>query len=189
MAIMCSRCRKNRAVLFVTRMENGEMKNEGYCLKCAREMGLKPIDDVLESMGLQDADLDAICDQANQLMNGELMNVDQNADNIGQTGVGNFFKQFFGRPMNAKLPEQAPQKPKGDGNNQAPAEKPRKYLNAFCISLTEKALSGNLDGLVGRETELTRSMQILNRRLKNNPCLIGEPGVGKTAIVDREAVP
>ena len=86
MAIMCSRCKKNRAVLFVTRMENGEMKNEGFCLKCARELGLKPIDDVLESMGLQDADLDAICDQANQLMNGELMNVDQNADNIGQTG-------------------------------------------------------------------------------------------------------
>lgn len=190
MAIMCSRCKKNRAVLFVTRMENGEMKNEGFCLKCARELGLKPIDDVLESMGLQDADLDAICDQANQLMNGELMNVDENADNIGQTGVGNFFKQFFGRPMNMNLSIKPTEQGQKNANNnkgetvQQPPEKAHKYLDAFCISLTEKAKSGKLDGLVGRETELVRSMQILNRRLKNNPCLIGEPGVGKTAIVE-----
>ena len=90
MALLCCRCHKNRAVLFVTRMDNGEMKNEGYCLKCAKELGLKPVDDLLENMGLQDADLDALCEQANQM--GELMNVDENAANIGQTGVGNFFR-------------------------------------------------------------------------------------------------
>lgn len=92
MALLCCRCHKNRAVLFVTRMDNGEMKNEGYCLKCAKELGLKPVDDLLENMGLQDADLDALCEQANQM--GELMNVDENAANIGQTGVGNFSGSF-----------------------------------------------------------------------------------------------
>ena len=107
MALLCCRCHKNRAVLFVTRMDNGEMKNEGYCLKCAKELGLKPVDDLLENMGLQDADLDALCEQANQM--GELMNVDENAANIGQTGVGNFFRQFFGNMRPRQTPQNGAQ--------------------------------------------------------------------------------
>ena len=183
MALLCCRCHKNRAVLFVTRMDNGEMKNEGYCLKCAKELGLKPVDDLLENMGLQDADLDALCEQANQM--GELMNVDENAANIGQTGVGNFFRQFFGNMRPRQTPQNGEEREKNTSPQEETAQAPaHKYLDAFCISLTQKAKEGKLDGLIGRETELTRTMQILNRRLKNNPCLIGEPGVGKTAIVE-----
>lgn len=183
MALLCCRCHKNRAVLFVTRMDNGEMKNEGYCLKCAKELGLKPVDDLLENMGLQDADLDALCEQANQM--GELMNVDENAANIGQTGVGNFFRQFFGNMRPRQTPQNEEEREKSTPPQEETAQAPaHKYLDAFCISLTQKAKEGKLDGLIGRETEFTRTMQILNRRLKNNPCLIGEPGVGKTAIVE-----
>ena len=165
MAALCVRCKKNQAVLFVSRMENGEMKSEGYCLKCAKELGMKPIDDVLNNLGLKEEDLDAICEQANELLGGELMNVDQDNSNIGETGKTGPGGQNRPTKQNGKAAE-------------------KKYLNAFCIDLTAKAKAGQLDGLIGRETELQRSMQILNRRLKNNPCLIGEPGVGKTAIVE-----
>ena len=193
MAALCARCKKNQAVLFVSRMENGEMKSEGYCLKCAKELGMKPIDDVLNNLGLREEDLDAICEQANELLGGELMNVDQNNDNIGETGTDNILRRLYGNLFPHALqrndaPAREQQGPAGPNPNrsgrQAAKGPEKKYLNAFCIDLTAKAKAGQLDGLIGRETELQRTMQILNRRLKNNPCLIGEPGVGKTAIVE-----
>ena len=96
MAALCVRCKKNQAVLFVSRMENGEMKSEGYCLKCAKELGMKPIDDVLNNLGLREEDLDAICEQANELLGGELMNVDQDNSNIGETGTENILRRLYG---------------------------------------------------------------------------------------------
>ena len=192
MAALCVRCKKNQAVLFVSRMENGEMKSEGYCLKCAKELGMKPIDDVLNNLGLREEDLDAICEQANELLGGELMNVDQSNDNIGETGTDNILRRLYGNlfphaMQKSDSPSRESAGPSGPNPNrqrQAAKGPEKKYLNAFCIDLTAKAKAGQLDGLIGRETELQRTMQILNRRLKNNPCLIGEPGVGKTAIVE-----
>ena len=192
MAALCVRCKKNQAVLFVSRMENGEMKSEGYCLKCAKELGMKPIDDVLNNLGLKEEDLDAICEQANELLGGELMNVDQSNDNIGETGTDNILRRLYGNlfphaMQKSDSPSRESAGPSGPNPNrqrQAAKGPEKKYLNAFCIDLTAKAKAGQLDGLIGRETELQRTMQILNRRLKNNPCLIGEPGVGKTAIVE-----
>ena len=191
MAALCVRCKKNQAVLFVSHMENGEMKSEGYCLKCAKELGMKPIDDVLNNLGLKEEDLDAICEQANEILGGELMNVDENNSNIGETGTDNILRRLYGNlfPHAANRGEEDPRKggpsPVGPDPKRRQTTAPeKKYLNAFCIDLTAKAKAGQLDGLIGRETELQRSMQILNRRLKNNPCLIGEPGVGKTAIVE-----
>ena len=190
MAALCVRCKKNQAVLFVSRMENGEMKSEGYCLKCAKELGMKPIDDVLNNLGLKEEDLDAICEQANEILGGELMNVDQNNDNIGETGTDNILRRLYGNLFpHALQKNEAPTHdqsgPTGPNQQRQSGRAPeKKYLNAFCIDLTAKAKAGQLDGLIGRETELKRTMQILNRRLKNNPCLIGEPGVGKTAIVE-----
>ena len=190
MAALCVRCKKNQAVLFVSRMENGEMKSEGYCLKCAKELGMKPIDDVLNNLGLKEEDLDAICEQANEILGGELMNVDQNNDNIGETGTDNILRRLYGNLFPHALqkneaPTHEQSGPTGPNRQRQSGKAPeKKYLNAFCIDLTAKAKAGQLDGLIGRETELQRTMQILNRRLKNNPCLIGEPGVGKTAIVE-----
>ena len=192
MAALCVRCKKNQAVLFVSRMENGEMKSEGYCLKCAKELGMKPIDDVLNNLGLREEDLDAICEQANELLGGELMNVDQSNDNIGETGTDNILRRLYGNlfphaMQKSDSPSRESAGPSGPNPNrqrQAAKGPEKKYLNAFCIDLTAKAKAGQLDGLIGRKTELQRTMQILNRRLKNNPCLIGEPGVGKTAIVE-----
>ncbi|MBQ3488743.1 MAG: ATP-dependent Clp protease ATP-binding subunit, partial [Clostridia bacterium] len=167
------------------------MKSEGYCLKCAKELGMKPIDDVLNNLGLKEEDLDAICEQANEILGGELMNVDENNSNIGETGTDNILRRLYGNlfPHAANRGEEDPRKggpsPVGPDPKRRQTTAPeKKYLDAFCIDLTAKAKAGQLDGLIGRETELQRSMQILNRRLKNNPCLIGEPGVGKTAIVE-----
>ena len=192
MAALCVRCKKNQAILFVSRMENGEMKSEGYCLKCAKELGMKPIDDVLNNLGLREEDLDAICEQANELLGGELMNVDQDNNNIGETGTDNILRRLYGNlfphalQKNENLSRDHQAGPNGPNRQSRQSDKApeKKYLNAFCIDLTAKAKAGQLDGLIGRETELQRTMQILNRRLKNNPCLIGEPGVGKTAIVE-----
>ena len=183
MAALCVRCKKNQAVLFVSRMENGEMKSEGYCLKCAKELGMKPIDDVLNNLGLKEEDLDAICEQANELLGGELMNVDQDNSNIGETGTDNILRRLYGNlfPHALQKSEPSAQEQAGPtGPNRQPRQggknQEKKYLNAFCIDLTAKAKAGQLDGLIGRETELQRTMQILNRRLKNNPCTADRPG-------------
>ncbi|MGI5977784.1 MAG: AAA family ATPase [Candidatus Limivicinus sp.] len=190
--MMCSRCGKNVAIIFITKIENGKTVNEGLCLKCARELHIKPVDDVIEKMGISDEDLDNISGDMMNAMNGveDLMALDDSdadsEDDDGKTATFPFLSRLFGAGGNA-----------GNGENAgpAPSEKPRdekkesgrvkrKYLDNYCIDLTAKAKAGELDAMIGREEELERVIQILNRRQKNNPCLIGEPGVGKTAIAE-----
>ena len=188
---LCARCGKNMAVVFITRIENGESHNEGLCLKCARALHIKPVDEVMERMGLSDEDLDSITGDMQQLLQSaedlaDLSRDEEGENDDGKTATFPFLNRLFGANPNAMQPvENDPpkreQKP-GDGNREAP--KKRKFLDNYCIDLTARAESGKLDHMVGRSEELERVLQILNRRQKNNPCLIGEPGVGKTSIAE-----
>jgi len=193
---MCSRCGKNVAVIFITKLEGGTTKNEGLCLKCARDLGIKPIDDMMKKMGISDEDLDTLTNEMMSAFGGAegleaMMNPapseDGAEDDDGRTATFPFLNQLFnngGTPAGAPNPEQnGDQPPRTDKPNGGKNSK-RKFLNNYCISLTQKAKDGKLDKLVGREREVERVIQILNRRQKNNPCLIGEPGVGKTAIAE-----
>ena len=185
---LCSRCGKNPAVVFITKLEAGQTKNEGLCLKCARELHIKPVDDMIQKLGLTDEDLDSFSGNMLNAMNGveELMSASEgdegSEDDEGKTATFPFLNRLFGGP-NAPQNQQP-------GNNERPREggkdAPRKtkFLGNYCIDLTARARAGKLDRMIGREEELERVIQILNRRQKNNPCLIGEPGVGKTAIAE-----
>ena len=190
---LCSRCGKNVAIIFITKIENGQTKNEGLCLKCARELHIKPVDDVINKMGISDDDLDNISGDMMNAMNGveELMTMDgadSDTDDDGKTATFPFLSRLFGGPGGQNGASD------GAGQNQGGQDKPRqeapqskgkrKFLDNYCIDLTQRARDGKLDAMIGREEELERVIQILNRRQKNNPCLIGEPGVGKTAIAE-----
>ena len=202
---LCSKCKKNLAVVFITKIENGETINEGYCLKCAKELGIKPVDDMISRMGLSDEDLESISGEMLGAMNGLeglMANAqnqdddtdDEDDDNASQTATFPFLNKLFGAagnnggntsgealtPQNEE-PRQTP--PRGDKPN-GQKNKKRKFLDTYCQNLTQKAREGKLDRIVGRDVETERVVQILNRRQKNNPCLIGEPGVGKTAIAE-----
>jgi len=183
---ICARCKKNAAVIFITRIENGQSSNEGICLKCAREMNIKPVEDIIKRMGLTDEDLESLTDEMMEAMGGieSLAEPEENTDD-GKTATFPFLSRLFGGPDDTP-PRDFPRpnrdvKEKEQGGSSG---KKRKYLENYCISLTHKATDGKLDRIVGRETETERVVQILNRRQKNNPCLIGEPGVGKTAIAE-----
>ena len=191
---MCSRCGKNVAVIFITKLEGGTSKNEGLCLKCARELGIKPIDDIIKRMGISDEDLENLTSEMMSAFGGAegmegLMNQPKeegDEEDDGRTATFPFLNQLFGGGATP-----APQQPSEGGGasprpekNGAPKQPKRKFLDSYCISLTKKAKEGKLDKLIGRDRELQRVIQILNRRQKNNPCLIGEPGVGKTAIAE-----
>ena len=195
---MCSRCGKNVAVIFITKIENGDQKQEGLCLKCARELHIKPVDDVINKMGLTDEDIENLSgDMMNALsgMDG-LMEIDPDADpdadgedteDEGKTATFPFLNRLFGAqngPQDQNKPQQegAPQQPSQNQQGGRPGKK--KFLDNYCINLNQRARDGKLDSMIGREEELERVIQILNRRQKNNPCLIGEPGVGKTAIAE-----
>ena len=200
---LCSKCKKNLAVVFITKIENGQTNNEGYCLKCARELGIKPVDDMISRMGLSDEDLDNLNGEMLDTMNGleGLISGAQNRDdepeededdeNASQTATFPFLNKLFGNAGNNNPGEAlTPQKeeprqnpPRGDKPN-GQKNKKRKFLDTYCQNLTQKARDGKLDRIVGRDVETERVVQILNRRQKNNPCLIGEPGVGKTAIAE-----
>ena len=181
---MCARCHKRVAVVFITRLENGETKNEGICLKCARELGIKPIDDILKKMGITNEEFDQMADSAEDFMQGMVPNEDgENPEDGGAPAVD------FGKLMRESgLGGQTAGQNAGNGAAQKAPEgsktAKRKFLDAYCTSLTGKARRGELDRIIGRERELARVIQILCRRQKNNPCLIGEPGVGKTAIAE-----
>ncbi len=191
-AQMCSRCGKNVAVLFITKIENGVTKNEGLCLKCARELHIKPVDDLIDKMGISDEDLDSLSGEMMNALNGaeELMGLEapdmDGEEDDGKTATFPFLNRLFGGPAK----EQG--KAESSGEASAPKQenrdnsrnKKRKFLDSYCIDLSERAEQGKLDAMIGREEELERVIQILNRRQKNNPCLIGEPGVGKTAIAE-----
>ena len=190
---LCSRCGKNVAVIFITKLENGQTKSEGLCLKCAKELGIKPVNDMLSQLGVGDDDIDKLSEDLTSTLGdpsalASMFNPQQEGgedeDDTGRTATFPFLNQLFGSNPAPQKPESGETPPpRGDKAN-APKGPKRKYLNDYCISLTKKAREGKLDQLVGREREIQRVIQILNRRQKNNPCLIGEPGVGKTAIAE-----
>ncbi len=192
---LCSRCHKNVAVIFISKLEGGETKNEGLCLKCARELGIKPIDDMMKKMGISDEDLDNLTNEMMSAfggaegMEGLLAQPDGGDDeqDDGRTATFPFLSQLFGGGPAAGGSGPSGEPPKGEksaANGKGERPPKRKFLENYCISLTKKAQAGQLDRLIGRDRELERVIQILNRRQKNNPCLIGEPGVGKTAIAE-----
>ena len=182
----CVRCKKRPAVVFITRMENNETLHEGLCLVCAKELGIKPVDDILKNMGVDEENLEGLSGE----MEGMLTAMDSDGEESSLTDGGapaiDFQKLFsgFGFPLNpqsAKRPNDKKSKKDKKGEK---SEDEKKLLRTYCTDLTEKARNGNSDKIVGRDRELDRVIQILCRRQKNNPCLIGEPGVGKTAIAE-----
>ncbi len=195
---LCSRCHKNVAIVFLTKLDGGETKSEGLCLKCAKELGIKPVTDMIEKMGISDEDLDGLTSEMLSALNsaeglaGLLPQAgdeapDADEEDEGRTATFPFLNKLFGgggdkpaeqTPPAGERPSSPTDKPKG--------ERPpkRKFLDNYCISLTQKAADGKIDRIVGRDSELERVVQILNRRQNNTPGLIGEPGVGKTAIAE-----
>ena len=172
--VMCSRCNKNVAVMFVTKIENGEKKTEGLCLSCAQKLGLD-MGQLAGNMGLDPENFENLGEQVMQLM-----------ENGGDEEGGNLFKDLFGFMEGASKADDEPEVEKDD-KKQNKSEKPKKkkrMLDSFGTNLSVRAINGEVDRVIGRDAEITRCMEILNRRTKNNPCLIGEPGVGKTAIAE-----
>ena len=193
---LCARCHKNMAVVFINRIENGQSHQEGLCLKCARELHIKPIDDIISKMGINDEELDGLSSEMMEAMqnlsgNGDdLMNIendDDSSDDDGKTATFPFLNRLFGAQNAANAENNRDsaetERPRG-GKDGGERKSKRKFLDNYCISLTDRARAGKLDRMIGRGEELERVIQILNRRQKNNPCLIGEPGVGKTAIAE-----
>jgi len=189
---LCSRCGKNVAVVFITKIEGGQTRNEGLCLKCARELHIKPVDDVINKMGLSDEDLEGLTGEMMNALSGveDLTPVDESdsgSDDDGKTATFPFLNRLFGGGNSSadNAPPPAQDNRSGGAGQSAPKNGgKRKFLDSYCIDLTKRAREGKLDRMIGREEELERVIQILNRRQKNNPCLIGEPGVGKTAIAE-----
>ena len=187
---MCTKCKKNIAVVFITKFENGATLNEGYCLRCARGLGIPQIDQAVKQMGISEDDLDLLSDEMSNMFGQRDSSDDADDDEIdSQTATFPLLNQLFGGNMPAMpQPPQPPRKEK----KEEPAEedkgkkknKKHKFLDSYCMDLTGRARAGKLDKVIGRDVETERVIQILNRRQKNNPCLIGEPGVGKTAIAE-----
>ena len=193
---LCSRCKKNIAVVFITRQENGQNVNEGLCLKCAKNLGLPQVDEMMRRMGITDEDLDNI---SNEMMGafGGVENLEgltdaddpdaDNEDEDGKTATFPFLSRFFGgnpAANDAQNGNEAEQTQSPRSNKKVEKGSKHKFLDSYCINLSQRARDGKLDAVIGREEEIERVIQILNRRQKNNPCLIGEPGVGKTAIAE-----
>ena len=178
---MCTKCKKNIAVVFITKIENGVTMNEGYCLRCARSLGIPQIDAAVKQMGISEEDLDALSDEMVSMF-GQKEETD--ADDVdSQTATFPLLNQLFGgNHLPAKQPKKPEEQPPEDG--QKKKGKKHKFLDSYCMDLTGRAKAGKLDKVIGRDVETERVIQILNRRQKNNPCLIGEPGVGKTAIAE-----
>ena len=191
---LCSRCKKNVAVVFISRMEGDRTINEGLCLKCAKERGLPQVDEMMKRMGISDEDLDTLNSEMLQAMNG-VENIEDlpgpeegEEEEDGKTATFPFLNRLFSG-SDASRGSDASSEPDAAGRGREkerkdPKNGKRKYLENYCISLTQRAQEGKLDPVIGRAEEIERVIQILNRRQKNNPCLIGEPGVGKTAIAE-----
>lgn len=176
---MCVKCKKNVAVVFITKMENGNTLNEGYCLKCARTLGVPQIDQVVKQMGISEEDLDMLSDEMSSVFGQN----DSEEDNESRTATFPLLNQFLGGNAPHLPKKQEPTKEDGAEPKKKGANK-HKFLDSYCMDLTGRAKAGKLDKVIGRDVETERVIQILNRRQKNNPCLIGEPGVGKTAIAE-----
>ena len=180
---MCVKCKKNIAVVFITKMENGNTLNEGYCLKCAKSLGIPQIDQVVKQMGISEDDLDMLSDEMSSMFGQN----DSESDDGSESRTATFplLNQLFGNgslPIPSRQP--AKQEPPKDDGEKKKAVKKHKFLDSYCMDLTGRARAGKLDQVIGRDVETERVIQILNRRQKNNPCLVGEPGVGKTAIAE-----
>ena len=184
---MCSKCKKNVAVVFITKMENGNTLNEGYCLKCARSLGIPQIDQAVKQMGISEEDLDLLSDEMSSMFGQRDESDNDGEDDEAESRTATFplLNQLFGGgDLPAEVPEQ-PGKTEPEGENSKKKKSKRhKFLDSYCMNLTGRAREGKLDKVIGRDVETERVIQILNRRQKNNPCLIGEPGVGKTAIAE-----
>ena len=187
---LCTKCKKNIAVIFITKIENGASLNEGYCLKCARSLGIPQIDQAVKQMGISEEDLDMLSDEMGNFF-GQMDDDEKHDDDEidSQTATFPLLNQLFGSAggMHNNLPERpAPKKEEGKSTGEHPKKKAQKhkFLDSYCMDLTGRARNGKLDKVIGRDVETERVIQILNRRQKNNPCLIGEPGVGKTAIAE-----
>ena len=193
---ICSRCNKNIAVIFITKLEGGAPKNEGICLRCAKELNIQPVNELIQKLGLSDDELDDLSAEMLTAMNsfdgmskfGEPGIGDDDLDDDGKTATFPLMNRIFnnmseegGKELSAEVPSVSEDEKTGDAK---PKQNKRRFLDSYCIDLTERARDGKLDALIGRHEELERVIQILNRRQKNNPCLIGEPGVGKTAIAE-----
>ena len=189
---LCSKCKKNVAVVFISRMnEKNEMVNEGLCLKCAAQLGLPQVEDMMKRMGITPEDLENINSEMMQAFGGaEELDApvdegDEDDEESGKTATFPFLNRLFNNGSNPPAEQQPPQNGgAGQQGTGRKTEKKRKFLDNYCINLSQRAREGKLDAVIGREQEIERVVQILNRRQKNNPCLIGEPGVGKTAIAE-----
>ena len=186
---LCSRCKKNVAVVFISKLDGERTINEGLCLKCAKELGLPQVDDMMKRMGISDEDLETLNSEMMQAMNG-VENIEDlpggeegDEEEEGKTATFPFLNRLFsgGEPSKESAEEGRSERRE---KKESSKNTKRKYLENYCISLTQKAKDGKLDPVIGRGEEIERVVQILNRRQKNNPCLIGEPGVGKTAIAE-----
>jgi len=179
---MCSKCKKNIAVVFITKVENGVTMNEGYCLKCARSLGIPQIDQAVKQMGISDEDLDMLSDEMSSIFGQKDDSDSSDDDEIdSQTATFPLLNQLFG---NTPAPQPRPSRKEEGEPKEKKKSKRHKFLDSYCMNLTGRAREGKLDKVIGRDVETERVIQILNRRQKNNPCLIGEPGVGKTAIAE-----
>jgi len=186
---LCTKCKKNIAVVFITKVENGVTLNEGYCIKCARSLGIPQIDAAVKQMGFSDEDLDSLSDEMSNMF-GQMEGSGEEDEADSQTATFPLLNQLFGS-MGGKAPEseenlpaKVEETPKGKESPKSNKTKKHKFLDSYCMNLTGRAREGKLDKVIGRDVETERVVQILNRRQKNNPCLIGEPGVGKTAIAE-----
>ena len=190
---LCSKCKKNIAVVFISKMEGNEVVNEGLCMKCAKDLGLPQVNEMMKRMGISDEDLENINNEMMQALGGienmdELPEADdEEEEEAGKTATFPFLNRLFSggeMPVNNEEPPAEGGESRGRSKEHRKEEKKRKFLENYCISLNRKAKEGKLDPVIGRAEEIERVIQILNRRQKNNPCLIGEPGVGKTAIAE-----
>ena len=186
---LCSRCKKNVAVVFISKLDGEKTINEGLCLKCAKELGLPQVDDMMKRMGISDEDLETLNSEMMQAMNG-VENIEDlpggeesGEEEEGKTATFPFLNRLFSGGESSKEGAEEGRSERREKKESSKNAK-RKYLENYCISLTQKAKDGKLDPVIGRAEEIERVVQILNRRQKNNPCLIGEPGVGKTAIAE-----
>ena len=180
---MCTKCNKNIAVVFITKIENGATMNEGYCLKCARSLGIPQIEAAVKQMGFSEDDLDTLSDEMSSMF-GQLDDESTDSDDLdSRTATFPLLNQMFGSGQLPDKNKKQPSPEKEEGTEEKKNKK-HKFLDSYCMNLTGRAREGKLDKVIGRDVETERVIQILNRRQKNNPCLIGEPGVGKTAIAE-----
>lgn len=187
---LCSKCKKRPAVVFVSDAMNPNAEPNGLCLVCAKELGIKPIDDMLKKMNISDEDIEQMSDQFMDLMpfneDGEPDDSELNDEtfDLGTAPAIPMFNKLFGNLMGTGDSEKEKKSDIKDVGEKKQKKKRRRFMEQYCTNLTDKARAGQIDVIVGRDKELYRTIQILSRRTKNNPCLIGEPGVGKTAIAE-----